>query len=216
MLDDGEVEMKYKLSIFFIGALFVLVYGLALLVMGPFEAAGLSVFTNPNNPINLAYFIFTLIVFTAVSLLIVKFGGKRIVQVVILGAMCYLAFYVSLLLFALLFSDFWSLVFAVAAAAVLIILLVKYPEWYVIDIFGVVVGLSVIAMLGISLSIFLVIVLLIALAAYDALSVYGTKHMLDLADVVLDLKLPLVLVVPKVRSYSFIEQTSSLKEKLKD
>jgi len=207
--------MKYQLSFLFVGALFVLVYSLALLVIGPFEAAGLNVFSNPNNPINLVYFIVTLIAFTVLSLLFVKFGGRRIVQVIILGAMGYLAFYVSLLLFSFIVSDFWSLIFAIAAAAILIILLVEYPEWYIIDVFGILVGLSVIAMLGISLSIFLVIVLLIVLATYDAISVYGTKHMLDLADVVLDLKLPLVLVVPKVRNYSFIEQTGTLKEKLK-
>jgi Uncharacterized protein conserved in archaea len=40
------------------------------------------------------------------------------------------------------------------------------------------------------------------LAVYDAISVYGTEHMLDLAAGVMDLNLPVVLVVPTTLSYS--------------
>jgi presenilin-like A22 family membrane protease len=40
--------------------------------------------------------------------------------------------------------------------------------------------------------------------------------MIDLADTVMDLKLPVLLVVPKIRHYSLIKETKSLKEKLKD
>ncbi|MGQ9461322.1 MAG: presenilin family intramembrane aspartyl protease PSH, partial [Candidatus Bathyarchaeaceae archaeon] len=38
----------------------------------------------------------------------------------------------------------------------------------------------------------------------------------DLADTVLDLKLPVMLVIPKIRKYSLLKETKSLKEKLKD
>lgn len=54
------------------------------------------------------------------------------------------------------------------------------------------------------------------MAAYDAISVYQTKHMIDLADTVLDLKLPIMLVIPKSRKYSLMKETKSLKQKLKD
>jgi presenilin-like A22 family membrane protease len=59
-----------------------------------------------------------------------------------------------------------------------------------------------------------VIALLVVLAIYDAISVYRTKHMIDLADTVLDLKLPVILVIPKIRKYSLFRDTRSLKEKL--
>ncbi len=62
----------------------------------------------------------------------------------------------------------------------------------------------------------MVIILLIGLAIYDAISVYQTKHMIDLADTILHLKLPLVLVIPKIRRYSFVKETKRLKEKLDD
>jgi presenilin-like A22 family membrane protease len=51
-------------------------------------------------------------------------------------------------------------------------------------------------MFGISLEPFPVIVLLIALAFYDAIAVYKTKHMIDLADSVVKMNLPLLFVIP--------------------
>jgi len=69
---------------------------------------------------------------------------------------------------------------------------------------------------GISLNILLVIVLLIGMAVYDAISVYKTRHMIDRADTVLKLKLPVMLVVPRIRNYSLIKETRSLKERLKE
>ena len=99
---------------------------------------------------------------------------------------------------------------------VLVIVLFKFPEWYIIDIGGIIVGAGAIAIFGISLGILLVIILLIGLAIYDAISVYKTKHMIDLADTVMDLKLPVLLVIPKKRNYSLIKETKSLKEKLNE
>jgi presenilin-like A22 family membrane protease len=109
-----------------------------------------------------------------------------------------------------------SAIIAITFALILIYILYKYPEWYVIDISGVVIGAGAIAIFGMSLGVFLVIILLIGLAIYDAISVYKTKHMIDLADTVMDLKLPVLLVVPKVRHYSLIKETKSLKQKIKE
>jgi presenilin-like A22 family membrane protease len=44
----------------------------------------------------------------------------------------------------------------------------------------------------------------VLLAVYDAISVYKTKHMITLAEGVIDLKTPILFVVPKRRDYSFI------------
>jgi presenilin-like A22 family membrane protease len=52
------------------------------------------------------------------------------------------------------------------------------------------------------------------MALYDAISVYKTKHMIDLADTLIDLKLPILYVIPKTRGYSLIKQTKGLKESL--
>ena len=216
MNKDKKREMKDVFPVFLMGSLFVLIHGLALLVIRPFEAAGMVVFGNPNDPMNVVYFFLTLLVFTVAILLIAKFWKKQLIQGIILGATGYFAFYVFYPLLAIVVPEVWSLFLSITAAAILVITLVKYPEWYVIDICGIIVGVGAIATFGISLSIVLVIVLLIGLAIYDAISVYKTKHMIDLADTVLYLKLPIILVIPKIRKYSLIKETKSLKEKLKD
>ena len=61
-----------------------------------------------------------------------------------------------------------------------------------------------------------VLVLLIGMATYDAISVYKTKHMIDLADTLIDLKLPILFVIPKTLNYSLVKETKTLKEKLAD
>ncbi len=209
----GE-QLKDLVPILLMGGLFVLIYGLALFVIMPFEAAGLVVFQNPNDPLNVVYFVLSLVAITAVLLLIAKFWKKRFVQAIVLGSIGYVTFFVFYSFLAMVVSEALGLVVSFAAVAVVIALLVKYPEWYVVDLCGILLGLGTIAMLGISLSISLVVVLLVGLAVYDAISVYKTKHMIDLADVVLDLRLPVMLVIPKRREYSLIKDTKSLKEKL--
>jgi len=76
------------------------------------------------------------------------------------------------------------------------------------------IGVGAVTMIGISLDVWIVIVLLIVMAVYDALSVYKTKHMIDLADSVMGLNLPVMFVVPKRRRYSLLEKRKGLKEKL--
>jgi presenilin-like A22 family membrane protease len=206
-----------------LGGLFVLIHGLALLVIAPFVEAGIQpAFEDPDNPINIIFIFVILLVFTLIILLIAKFWKKQLIQVIILGAIGYTAAYLMYPLFTLVIPQTASARFELSAALaiifaiILIYVLYKYPEWYVIDICGIIVGAGAIAIFGISLGVLLVIIFLIALAIYDAISVYKTKHMVDLADTVMDLKLPVLLVIPKIRHYSLIKETKSLKEKLKD
>jgi presenilin-like A22 family membrane protease len=216
MSEPKKTRASEFAPIVFMGGLFVLIQGLALLVVGPFEEAGLGAFANPSDPGNLVFFFLTFLISTAVILVIAKFR-KKLVEVIILGSMGYFAFFVLLSLLALVIPDIWvALGISGSAAVLMIVLLVKYPEWYVIDACGALFGLGSIAVLGISLSIPLVIILLAGLATYDAIAVYKTKHMIDLADVVLELRLPVMLVIPKSRGYSLTRDTKSLKEKLRD
>ena len=212
---DKKIEMKDVFPGFLMGGLFLLIHSLALLVVTPFEAADMVAFENPNDPMNLVFFFLIMLLFTAVILLIAKFWKKQLIQGIILGATGFTAFYVFYPLLSFVVPEVWSFFLSATAAAILVITLLKHPEWYVIDICGIIIGAGATAILGISLSIFLAIALLIVLAIYDAMSVYKTKHMIDLADTVLDLKLPVILVMPKTRKYSLIKETKSLKEKLK-
>ena len=212
-------KLSYRKDLFpviLMGGLFVLIHGLALLVTGPFIDAGMQAFENSSDPMNLVIFFAIIIAMTLIILLIAKYWKKQLIQFIILGAVGYTSFYVFFPLLALIVSGWWPLILSIAFAVILTVVLFKYPEWYIIDACGVVVGAGAIAIFGISLDVFLVLILLIVLAIYDAISVYKTKHMIDLADTVMDLKLPVLLVVPKVRHYSLIKETKSLKEKLKE
>ena len=216
MVEQEQVERREMLPVFLMGCLFIIIHGLAMVVAGPFEAAGVEAFENPDDPMNLVIFFAIILSITAVILLIAKYWKKRVIQFIILFAVGYTSFYVFFPLLALVFYEWIAFFLAIAAALVLTITLFKYPEWYIIDISGIIVGAGAIAIFGISLGILLVLILLIGLAIYDAISVYKTKHMIDLADTVMDLKLPVLMVIPKIRHYSLIKETKSLKEKLEE
>jgi len=216
MGEKKKTDVKEFFAILIMGLFFVIIHGLALLFTGTFKDAGMEAFENPDNPMNIAYIFVIMLVFTIAILVIAKFWKKQLIQIIILGAIGYTSFYVLYPLFGLIVPMLLSLVLSIVCAAVLVLVLIKYPEWYVIDICGIIVGAGAIAIFGISLGIWLILILLVVLAVYDAISVYKTKHMVDLADTVMDLKLPVLLVVPKIRHYSLIKETKSLKEKLKD
>jgi presenilin-like A22 family membrane protease len=198
------------------GGLFVLVDLIAFWITGPFEAAGQVAFENPGDWSNLIFFFVVLIVFTAFILVIAKYGKTRIIQAIFLGSTGLLGVYVFYPLFGYIFPWQVSLGLSVAIMAVIVGLLFKFPEWYVVDASGIITSIGAVAMLGISLTILIVIVLLIAMALYDAISVYKTKHMIDLADTLIDLKLPILFVIPKTKDYSLVKQTKGLKETLKE
>lgn len=215
----GGAEKIDKKDIFpavLMGGLFVLIHILALVITGTFEEAGMQAFDNPDDPMNIAFIVVIMLIFTLAILLIAKFWKKQLIQVIILGAIGYTSAYVFYPLLDLYLTSLTSIVISVILAIFLVIILYKYPEWYVIDICGIIVGTGAIAIFGISLGILLVIILLIGLAIYDAISVYKTKHMIDLADTVMDLKLPVLLVIPKVRHYSLLKETKRLKEQIEE
>lgn len=216
MSEDKTEKRTAVFPMFMMGGLFIVIHLLSILITQPFEDTGMDVFDNPNDPVNLLIFFAIMLVVTVTILLIAKFWKKQLIQIIILGSIAYTAFFVfyTLLFFAV--PEIVSLSLSIILSAVLIIALIKHPEWYIIDLCGIIVGVGSIGIFGISLSIFLVIILLIGLAVYDAISVYKTKHMIDLADAVMELKLPVMMVVPKIRQYSLLKETKGIKEKLED
>jgi presenilin-like A22 family membrane protease len=104
---------------------------------------------------------------------------------------------------------------ALIISVLLTLFLLYYPEWYLVDVVGIIVAAGVTALIGISIGLLPIIVLLMILALYDAISVYKTRHMVSLADKVMEFKLPILLVVPKKRGYSFLRQ-KGLRKQLED
>jgi presenilin-like A22 family membrane protease len=216
MSGDKKEKGSAVFPMFLMGGLFVVIHLLSILITQPFESTGMVVFEDPNDITNILIFFGIMIAVTITILLIAKFWKKQFIQIIILGSIAYTAVFVFYPLLSFVVSYNVSLVLSIVAAAIMIVALIKYPEWYIIDLTGIVVGVGAIGLFGISLSILLVILLLTVLAVYDAISVYKTKHMIDLADAVMDLKLPVMMVVPKIRSYSLIKETKGLKEKIEE
>ena len=109
-------------------------------------------------------------------------------------------------------NDFGILLFNVVSLVSTVFLmgiLYKFPEWYVVNTVGVLVGSGVIVMIGIAFVPVLIIIFMILAAIYDHWAVNKSKHMLELADTMIDLKLPVLLVSPKESGYSLIDNADS-------
>ncbi|MDG6243903.1 MAG: presenilin family intramembrane aspartyl protease [Methanolobus sp.] len=185
----------------------------ALLLATPMNANDMKAFENPESTANSIFYIGIILVFTFLLLMAIKRNMQWIIQLTILlavGATMYYVFYALLSLVDI--SEMTNNVISALVAAVLTVLLYKFPEWYVINIIGLIIGAGASAIFGISLSILPVMVLLVLLAVYDAISVYKTKHMIDLAEGVMDLRLPILFVIPKHLRYSFIEDSFKKEE----
>lgn len=95
-----------------------------------------------------------------------------------------------------------SLVGGVAIAVLVAGVAWVYPEWFVVDAVAVVAVAGVTALLGASLGPGIAIATLVAIAAYDAYSVYGSGHMATLADASTQLRAPTMFLVPTERGTS--------------
>lgn len=187
--------------------LFALIQLGSLALVEPFIDAGYQTVEDPSDPTNSLLYIGAILVATAVMLAAMKFGVDRLLQGLIVFASVFLSFYVFTIVVPSIVSVAGVNVFAVLAALALGVGLLVYPEWYVIDAAGIVMGAGAAGLFGISFGLLPALVLLVVLAVYDAISVYGTEHMLTLASGVMDLRLPVVLVIPLTLSYSFLEET---------
>jgi len=186
---------------------------IAILLVMPMQAAGFMAFEDPESVANPLIFIGMLLVFTLVLLLLIRIGGRRFISLFIGFAIFMTFLYIFGALSALVpGATGVAAIGAVIAAGAATALLYLYPEWYVIDILGVLISAGIASIFGISLSILPVFVLLVLLAAYDAISVYRTKHMITLAEGVIEAKAPIMVVVPKRMDYSFRTEGLSISD----
>jgi presenilin-like A22 family membrane protease len=179
----------------------------AVLLSLPVQASGIVAFEDPSSMTNPIYFIAILLVFTAILLVLIKYDMKRVIAAVI-GFSIFLTFcYIfAAVTYAAMGATDPATLIAVVIGILATVLLYKFPEWYIIDGLGILIGAGVAAIFGASLETLPVLILLVLLAAYDAISVYKTKHMITLAEGVIDQKTPILFVIPKRKDYSFIKE----------
>lgn len=200
---EKEKAEETSLSIFLclgMAILLVLTQVIAVLLAAPFTASDIKAFEDPESMWNTVYFIILIIGFTALILLVLKFGGDKLVQFIMLAAVAVTMYYVMAVLVP---YGYIPIVITIA----LTVLLYIYPEWYILDAVGLLIGGGAAAMFGISLDIIPVILLMIILAIYDAISVYKTKHMVSMAESIVEMRLPILFVLPRKRNFSLLKDS---------
>lgn len=176
--------------------LFVMVVQLLALAVTPaILASDNRVFADPTSTSNPVVYMLFILAFTALLLLAIKKKKSWIVS-----GFIQLSIAMSIYYLMVAFMSPWL---ALVPTAAVLLLLRYYPEWYVIDAFGIAVCAGISSLFGVSMTILPTLLLLIILAVYDAVSVYKTRHMVSLAEGVIKIKAPLLFVVPRSRSYSF-------------
>ena len=199
------MEMKNLIPLLAMPLLLLAVEIGAILLALPIKASGIVAFEDPASLGNPIIFIAILLVFTGFLLVLIKYDMKKVIAAVI-GLSLFFTFvyiFAALVYVAMGVSDIANIV-VLALSILATALLYLYPEWYVIDALGILIGAGVASIFGVSLDVLPVVILLILLAVYDAISVYKTKHMITLAEGVIDLKTPILFVIPKRRDYSYI------------
>lgn len=157
-----------------------------------------------------------ILIFTVAIIWLARKGLDYIIKGIVIFALGMSLFYIVYPYVALMYyllgisSSTLSLATSIAVSVAMMVLLLKYPEWYVVNTVGVLVGAGVITLIGVSFVPVLIIAFMIAAAIYDHWAVNSSKHMLELADTMIKNKLPVLLVAPKERGYSFIEEEESV------
>ena len=196
----------------YIGAQLV---GLAL--ANPFRSAGLSSSTNPQSATAPITIILIIVIAPLFILLLARQRGgvaalRQLILVAIAGAL-YITLFAT---FGVLFPVYYllppygaeivavpALLLAAIVSAGLYLALLVDPQWYIVDLVGFLAAGALVAILGISFAILPAFILLLALMVYDAIAVYRTKHMVSLADVVTEMKLPILMVMPDSMGYDY-------------
>ena len=176
----------------------------ALALVEPFQEAGHQAVDDPEDPTNSVLYFGIILVATGFMLAAFKYDLQWMIRGLIIAVSVMLAWFVFAEVLPPVATYGGANVVAVAASLAVGVALYVYPEWYVIDLAGVLIGAGAAGLFGISFGLFPALVLLVALAVYDAISVYKTEHMLSLAEGVMDLRIPVILVIPTSLSYSHL------------
>jgi len=165
--------------------IFLSVSLLSVLSIPSYEAAGMVVFEDPESYVNPLIYFALILGFTA---FIIFFAKTRLLALLI-HAITFIAMVYVLIPFIGMLS--------IPFSAVLIIFLIKKPNWMLMNFCAFLLSIGIATMFGISLSPIPVLILLAVLAVYDFISVYKTGHMIGLADSIFKLNAPMLFVIPR-------------------
>src|SRR6266487_3061074 len=137
----------------------------ALSLSGLFQANSFQAFANPGDVTNTVIYVVMILAFTGAILALVRYRKQHLAKYVIMASIFLtLAFILLLpLYYGLYYASGGALdgdvlgyvatLLSFLVAALLVFLLVKFPEWYVVDAIGFLTAAGVTAILGISFGI---------------------------------------------------------------
>lgn len=147
-----------------------------------------------------SYIFFYLIAAVAFSGVVIFLGRKnfgKILRWIFMGVIAYVVFFVWLYLGLFIAqNEIQYLIIIFAAPAIMVLLMIFKNEWYTVDAAGFFLVAGVSALWGLIIGVWASVGFLAVFAVYDYIAVYRTKHMVSLAKVAMDDKLPLLFVFP--------------------
>lgn len=176
------VEIKdYRLTLSMM-CLFIIVQSLALFLTSPIHSFvtsnDLQYTTDSNSMSNATQIIFMIIFVTIVVLLAIKL---KIQWLIALIQYPFTALILGTFFFVLLgfisFTGDQAIIIASLLSIIVTALLFLFPEWYVIDLTGILEISAIVAYLGSNFSIYPILAILAFAAVEDYIAVYKTKHM---------------------------------------
>ena len=226
MSDDNQRSMAWSSMLGMAGMfIFTIALGIFIQPAWNFEDAKAFGEEGSTESVNILLYLMMIFLFTALVIWLARKGRQVLIKAFVLFAlwisMIYATFPLLVLGFVMIGTQMPDVAFfqsldaafylSLIISLIAIVGLHKYPEWWVVNGVGMIVGSGVIVMLGISFVPVLVCIFMIAAAIYDYWAVHRSKHMLELADTMIDLKLPVVLVAPKNANYSFRSEQGSMR-----
>lgn len=164
-------------------------------------------FADSNSVLDSVQFLISVLAVTAIMLLIIKLKLGWLIKLII-----HFILFANLVILTSVILDIYypNAVYLqyidVALCFIIIAALYVYPEWYLIDAVGICVTASFGYSLGGFISVRIAILLLLLFSAYDFVAVFLSKHMIKLANMALEQKLPLLFIIPPSLNFSYVKQ----------
>lgn len=176
--------------------LFAMAIGAALAIAPTYAAQGVQVLHDPGAVWGPPAYLVSVVLLSMIVLALARAGHAWLIQGIFLAAIFATLLVVLEPLLQAVTQDDPASVASTVLAAGLTTFLLLHPEWYVLDLAGVVVAAGSAAVLGISFTPPMALFLLVLFSLYDAISVHWSGHMVELSRHIRDLRLPILLAIP--------------------
>ena len=201
MLDNRNIHKPVLIMLAILVAVQLLAIAITPQINDVFESGNIpkpleSASSADINP-DIIIFLFIIMTYTVLLILAVRSKNARLLNGLILLSMGICICYVLMISLMEMPGVEMAPLIALIATVATLLLMKKYPKWYIIDLICILVCAGIGTIYGLSMNIPTAIFFLIIMAVYDIISVYKTRHMELLAQAMIRIKAPLIFVMPR-------------------